>query len=494
MDVSIAIAQAETIHTRVERERKAANPHAALLRTFRNYARGYQKGTLTTKQQDILRGVTGNRFSDNVCKMVLLAATGRLQLARFEVADKTVEEWLKELWTLASMPLFSNQVHWAALRDGNHAVSLSWDNEKGQVRFSREKWWDGKSGIFISYDHRDQPEYAVKEWKDARKRLRRVIWWPDRIERYVADGNGWRPFTLSEEGDWKQAWVDASGQPLGLPVVHFRNIYMPNDSSDDDADSAYGVSELDGGVLGLQDEINDVQRDLTSGGRYTGYQMLWGTGITLDENPDGTKKPLKVEPGAFFTSQTADARYGTLAAGDLSQLERLLNVKLRAVSRMTSTPLHQITGGDWPSGEALLRADQPLVSKAVAIGGSFGPSWSSLMHKATLLANAFGQETLDTAALITAVFHAPDKSDALTQSKIADGVSKHVSQREVLRVLGKGPEQQDQIFEEIEEEKKKAQEMAVANQAAMAAVTPPTTGTGAAGESSVGGKQEKEGA
>ncbi|HYP21924.1 MAG TPA: phage portal protein [Chloroflexia bacterium] len=469
----VQLTQAETVHTRLERERKAANPKPGLLRTFRKYARGDQKGTLTTKQQDILRGLTGNRFCDNVCKMVLLAATGRLQLARFEVADESVEKWLKAVWTLASMPLFSNQVHWAALRDGDHAVSLSWDNEKGQVRFSREKWWDGKSGIFIAYDAQDQPAYAVKEWTNAQGKLRRVIWWPDRIERYIADGEGWRPYALNAETPWQEKWVDADEQPLGLPVVHFRNIYMPNDSSDDDADSSYGVSELDGGVLGLQDEINDVQRDLTSGGRYTGYQMLWGTGVTLDENPDGTKKALKVEPGAFFTSQNAQASYGTLPAGDLSQLERLLNVKLRAVSRMTSTPLHEITGDDWPSGEALLRADKPLVAKVTAIGGSFGPSWSSLMHKATLLANAFGAEGLNTDVLITAVFQAPDKSDGLTQSKIADGVSKHVSRREVLRVLGKGPEQQDQILKEIKEDKEAAQAMAVANQAAIAAVTPP---------------------
>src|SRR3712207_8958632 len=50
-------------------------------------------------------------------------------------------------------------------------------------------------------------------------------------------------------------------------------IYMAHDASSDDLDTTYGISELDGGLLGLQDEINDVHRDITAAARFTGYQM-----------------------------------------------------------------------------------------------------------------------------------------------------------------------------------------------------------------------------
>ncbi len=445
---------AETIHERLERERKAANPEAAMLADFRNYARGHQKGTLTAAQQRILRGVVGRRFCDNVCKMILQAVTARVQLARFEVSDKTVEDWLRDFWTLMSLPVLANQTHWAALRDGNHAVALSWDKEANRVRLVRERWWDGKNGIFIAYDDEDRPTYAVKEWKNTEGRVRRVVWYPDHIERYIQDGAGWKGYQLDPEaeGSWKADWKDKEGKPLGLPVVHFRNIYMPNDSSADDADALYGVSELDGGVLGLQDEINDVHRDITSAARYTGYQMMYGTGVTLDKDANDKPIPLKVEPGAVFTSENPNASYGTLPAGDLSQLEGALNIKLRAISRITSTPLHEITGGDWPSGEALLQADQPLIKKAEAIISIFGPAWSSIAHKATMLANTFGGLELDTEAMITSIFMSPDRRDPLTQGKIADAVAKHVSRREVLRLLGKGPDDQNKILTELAED------------------------------------------
>jgi hypothetical protein len=76
---------ASSIHSRIEAERKAALPHADALKTFRNYARGMQRGTLTAGQERILRGLLGNRFADNVCKRILSELRNRLRLARFEV-------------------------------------------------------------------------------------------------------------------------------------------------------------------------------------------------------------------------------------------------------------------------------------------------------------------------------------------------------------------------------------------------------------------------
>jgi hypothetical protein len=438
---------AESIHLRLERERKAALPEASRLRDFRNYARGRQKGTLTTGQQQILRSLVGQRFCHNVCKAILKAASGRLQLARFDVANAGVEEWLKDFWVLAQLPVVANQVHFATLRDGNHAVALSWDGEAGRVRLARERFWDGKQGIFIAYDEEDQPTYAVKEWK-TEKAMRRVVWWPDKIQRYIADGNGWKPYNLPDGTPWEEKWE------AGLPVVHFRNVYMPNDSSDDDADTSYGLSELDGGVLGLQDEINDVQRDITAAARYTGYQMLYGTGINLPKDATGKTIPPKVEPGAFFHTENAQGSYGTLPAGDLAQLISALNTKLRTIAQVTETPLHQITGGDWPSGEALLQADMPLVAKVETLGQMFGPAWASLAHKATTMANVFGNAGLDTDAMITTVFAPAERRDAFTRARIASTEAPHVSKREVLRLLGKSRDQQDEILKELEEEKK----------------------------------------
>lgn len=439
----------ESIHARLERERIASQPDAALLRRFRAYALGQQRSTLNREQERILRSLLGNRFCDNVCKMVLLAATGRVQLVRFDVPSGPVATWLKDWWTRAQVPTLQGRVHWATLRDGNHAVALSWDRDKGAVRLTREPWWDGKQGLWLAYDTQDQPAYAVKEWRDPVAGWRRVLWWPNAIERYVQDGSGWKPFALdpTTPGSWRDAWVDRTGAPLGLPVVHFANAYLPADS--DETDSSYGISELDGGVLGLQDEINDIHRDITSSARLAGFMQYYATGYQAERNDDGSiKDPLTVGPGYVWYNENPDGRFGTLPPGPMAELEAALRIKLQAVSRNTSTPLHLITGGDWPSGEALMRADKPLSNKAAAMCRSLGPAWASLAHKATLLATTFSNTALDTTALITAVFAPVDDPDTLQLAEQAQAIAPYVSEEEILRTLNYGPDKITQIMAE----------------------------------------------
>lgn len=449
---------ADSIHDQIEQERKRALPEAHLIRRFRAYARGRHRGTLTSGQQRILRGLMGNLFCDNVTKRVLSELRNRLRLTRFEVAGDTetsnqIGNYLKDLWVLNGLAAKSTAVHWAMFRDGNTAASLNWID--GRVVISRERWWNGTSGMFVSYDDNDKVLYAVRDWKTERG-MRRTIYYPDKIERYLQDGDGWKLTRLptDPEGQGALPWRDAQGNPLGVPVVHFANVQVPNDADtdggDEEADAHYGMSELDGGMLGLQDEINDVHRDLTAGGRFAGYQMLYGTGITT-QDAQGNEIQLKVEPGAFFTDEKPDAKFGAIEAGSLQELERLLGVKIGAVSRMSGVPNHLIAG-DWPSGEALLRAEMPLVDKIETAGASTGAAWASLAHKATVLSNAFGGTNLDTDLMITAVFAPADRRDPLTLSDIATKQAPFVSKREVLRILGKSPEEQDRILEELRTE------------------------------------------
>jgi hypothetical protein len=263
---------------------------------------------------------------------------------------------------------------------------------------------------------------------------------------HVQNGQGWRPYQLPGETAWPVPWVDRAGKPLGLPVVHFRNIYLPDDA--DDADGAYGVSELDGGILGLQDEVNDVQRDISAAARYTGYQMLYGTGLVLEKDAAGREIEPVVEPGRFFRSKDANSRFGVLPAGDLAQLLRALEVKLQATSRQSATPYHLITNGNWPSGEALLRAEQPLIQKVQTMGQVFAPAWASVAHKATVLANFFNNASLNTDAVISARYRPADRTDPVTRATVAGMLAPFVSEEEVLRILDYDPEQLARIMEE----------------------------------------------
>jgi hypothetical protein len=135
----------------------------------------------------------------------------------------------------------------------------------------------------------------------------------------------------------------------------------------------------------------------------------------------------------------------------LSQLKSALDTEHAALSTSTNVPSHVIAG-DWPSGEALIQADRPLVDQAEELADNFGPAWASVMHKATEIANAFGKARLNPDALITTIFRPADKSDLLTMSAVASAVAPYVSNEEVLRILRYSPEKIKQIQSEKSDE------------------------------------------
>ena len=416
---------AESLHAKLEREREAAMPDAADLMVWRNYARGRQDQPLSADQKRHLAGLTKHRFADNVCHKVLAIGASRLELTGFAVENQAVQAFLADLWTKTHLADLQYDIHYATLRDGNHAALLGWrvaegvdeDGDAiqtGRATIQRERWWDGASGMFVAYGDDGRPAYAVKEWEvvgeSKRSTTRRTVYFPDHIERYVQEGQGWRPFPLEgEDATGIVPWVKKDGSQLGIPVVHFAN------GSDD---APYGVSDLDGGIIGLQDQINDLHWDLTAAARLSGYPIYTATGVPVAKNADGTDKPFRVGPGFVLRSDSPDARFNMLQAGDMSQLIDTLRMKVRTVAANTMTPEHDIGGGDWPSGVALLRADMPAVVKAERGARSLGPAWETAMHRATEIANAFGSERLDEDALITAEFADPARLDALAKAEV----------------------------------------------------------------------------
>jgi len=418
---------AESIHERLERERDAAMPEAAELKVWREYSRGRQSQPLSADQKRHLAGLTTHRFADNVCHKVLAIGASRLELTGFTVDNEPVRTFLAGLWTKSHLADLQYDAHYATYRDGNHAALLGWQvtdgvngdgapTRTGRVTIQRERWWDGTAGVFVAYGDDGLPVYAVKEFAlaDGRKTplTRRTVYFPDRIERYVQEGKGWRFFPLPTDGPDATGivpWLKKDGSPLGIPVVHFAN------GSDDDA--PYGISDLDGGVIGLQDQINDLHWDIVAAARMAGYQMYTATGVSTPKDANGNDRPLRVGPGMVLRTDNANGRFGVLQAGDMSQLIETLRVKVQTVASNTMTPEHYIGGGDWPSGAALVRADMPLVAKTELGAKSLGPAWQTVAHRATELANAYGSERLDEDALIEATFADPARLDALAKAE-----------------------------------------------------------------------------
>jgi hypothetical protein len=424
----------ESIHDEIDRTRKELQPNAEKINIYRDYSIGKQRGTISADQMAILLSLTGHDHADNVSDTVIATGASRLEFLGYTCEDVPVQTFLDEFYIRNSLAEVQYDVHYAMGRDGTHALSLSWLPQigpggtiqpgAGRPVVSHEPWWNGHTGMFVAFEPDGRTKkYAVKDFRqniNGRDRLRRVIWFPDHIERFIKDGAGWQTFRL--DGDPEDGfirWEKRDGSPLGIPVVVFANGRFGL--------APYGESDLAGGVVGLQDDVNDFQRDLSAAGRLTAYSMYWVTGHDLGKNP------MTVGPGQMMYASSKEANFGSFAPGSLEEIIRGLREKIATIARVTQTPQHLITGGDWPSGEALIRAETPLVDRTSRNKRSVDPSWTEAGHRSTEMFNAFGRGALDENAMITTEFTPPERLDELTLSQIE---SARVNQDIALLELG----------------------------------------------------------
>jgi hypothetical protein len=450
------------VHERIEKDRRVSQPERTRWQTvknFRLYARGRQRGTLNADQIRLLEGVTGNPFCDNVCSLILDEHAGRLRLARFDVENNEVSDYLFDMWVKNSFPKLAADNNRATFRDGNHCIALDWEPDDdpgnpygGRVVLARERFWNGTDGMFVMYADGGDMMYAVKEWTslDTGER-RRNVYFDDYFQRFVFRGGAWVTYTLDGDDALFMAqpngaiglpWLKRDGSPLHIPVVHFTQ------GSDDD--TFYGFSLLDGGVLGFQDQINAIQQDMTAAAMLNGSPQTTSKGFALPIDPD-TNAPVAIRtgPGKHHHNEEVTAEWGTIPPGSLAELETAYLSKSKAVMRMTKTPYH-IISGEWPSGNALYRADLPIVNATKERVDGMGPKYSTVAHRSVELANAFGTASLDETALIRALFESPEQRDDLGKWEIVEKAAPFVSEEESLRLAGYPPDKIEQILKERE--------------------------------------------
>lgn len=393
---------AQNTHDMITEEREDALPDRAMTRQYREYVEGDHAATLTIEQSRMLGPDSSNPLADNVLKMVLNASAARLELTGYECEDQVVLDFLTfDLFTKNNFGKIVFDANFAMLRDGDHFLGLDWLPESSRPIVKQIKVWDGIDGMFVAYDGYGLPSYACREWHeviDGKERVRRTIYYPDRIERWIQEGKGWKPYRNGGDPEGTNGiikWTKTDGSPLGIPVVHLANGSYK--------DSHYGVSDIKG-MLALQDDINSIQNDISAASKFTGFKMYWGTGISTEET-------FRVGPGMMVKANDPAAKFGEFDPGEITQLISAHDHKRQTIAVNTQTPIHVITGANWPSGMALLQADMPLISKAERLAKITGPQWTTLAHRATEMANAFGGMGLNEDAPITSVFADPMKLD-----------------------------------------------------------------------------------
>lgn len=294
--------------------------------------------------------------------------------------QETVTQWLAQnRWETLQRKLYR-----ALVRDGAAYILTSFTN--AAPVYSLREAYDGRCGAAYVYANNNSDEvlFALNTWYQGTDRYL-DLYFPDRIEKYInRDGSTWERRQDTPDEQWPIDWTDNKGAPLGLALVKF-------DISDSDIEDA----------VQIQQDINDALLDLLATSRTMGFPQRYIIGTSNPEyllneygNPliDIFGRPIRrnltTSPGSIFVIQGKESQFGQLgqATADTSVLDKLLHL----LSLVTTVPTFYFTGGDIPSGVALIQAESRLNSKVEDHQGELTPAVEALLRLSLRLSNTFG--------------------------------------------------------------------------------------------------------
>jgi hypothetical protein len=415
----------------------------------RRYHEGDQEVYLTERAAEFL-GLHGsaNKFRLNTCQTVVGAILEKLLVAGFgtneaegESATPTQRSWAWDLWQANRMDALAADVHEWTLRDGEAFVIVDWDAVNGMPRLIPHPRFvdagNGGDGYGVRMVYPDEnaslpPLFACKQWTETivggnglrTSRMRRTLYFPERIERYYYSG-GWKPYEDPDQ-PWTAPWVTQDGKPLGIAAIHFKNRNLRCEAWD---------------AIPLQDGINKSLIDLLATADQSAFRIFFAAGWipTTDGKPpkaDGTNL-LPITPGSLLGTPNAEGKLTAIEPANLDQLAGLVQKLIMWTAGATSTPLarFQITG-QVASADTMKEGDQPLDAKIEQRQSLFGNAWEDVLGLARRLANTFGDANRDEAVEFSTNWFRTANLDDLEQKRKLG-----VPQEMIWSEMGYSPEQ-----------------------------------------------------
>lgn len=386
---------------------------------YRDYYDGEHSAQLTERLKKFLNIKSGLEFNLNLCPVVVDSLAERLVVTGFDAGEQSATFW--SWWEQNDMDGVQADLHLSAVRDGDGYILVDWDEGQGRPAFWHELACDG-DGVTVHYgERRKEPIFASKRWRvesenpgEAGKVRRLNLYYPNRIEKYIDTGDRkqgdgrlevWAEFSENSGDPWPIPWTmnnKPDGEPIGVPVVHFRNRAQGYN---------HGQSELKS-VLGPQNGLNKSVIDLLSAADTGAFGIRWVTG--------GDTGGADVYPGAIYSFDSSDTRVGTWEAMDLSQLINMVNQFKLWAAQVSRTPISafQITGQIAAEG-TLKQQESGLVAKAENRQVFFGNSWERVMELGRRLNNVFGNEEMNEEQNISTQWASAETRSALDDAQVA---------------------------------------------------------------------------
>ena len=409
---------------------------------FQQYYRGEHRVLLTDRLLQFLRLHSELTFRDNFCDVIVDVLAERLNVIGFAVEsdDDAVANQLWQWWQANRADATQGVTHTEAIMKGDSYVLVDWDMENERPRFQFQppdlitpRYWGGTRMVqFISKKWTEQPELGGSH------RTRLNLYWPDRVEKFVAPSSGgvWQQHRDPGETEWPQRWTDSAGTPIGVSMIHFRNRPLSDD---------FGTSEL-ADIISLQDLLNKTLLDLVRILDTQAFPQRWTLGIKAPTQWD-------ITPGAVWALQAETlqgARVGEFTASDIEAPKKAIEMFIRHMAGQSRTPQHLFHfEGEFPSGEALKTAEAGLVKKAKERQVNFGNSWEDVMGMALKLQAVFGNNsTIPDNTIIQTLWDDPETRNAkLLLETLTLKAGLGVSRDQLLREMGYSQEMIDRMNE-----------------------------------------------
>ena len=411
-----------------------ADDRRADYETARNYYNGEHDTALTDRLKKFLPPRLS--FKDNFMNVVVDTLSERLNVIGFDIEDEAIGEWAWDLWRQNRMDYTQNVIHTEAIMLGDSYILCDWDEENQRPRWTHQM----AEMIIPHYNEANRTiDWASKKWiqrphlgQEPETRLN--LYYPDRVEKYVAKGGVWGQYQDDADEAWPVPWLAGDGSPLGVPFIHFRNRPMGGD---------FGQSEILN-VIPMQDLLNKSLIDLTMILDTLAFPQRY----TLNVNHGSSR--LDILPGSVteFHSEFDGGQVGQWNAANVDSPLRAIESLVQHIAGTTRTPQHlfQVMGGA-PSGEALKTAESGLVNKAKQRMVNFGNAWEDAVAMALRIQAAFGTAAGELEDMqFSTTWDDPETRNEqshmeVLKAKAELGVTKH----QLFREMGYTQEQIDQM-------------------------------------------------
>ena len=301
------------------------------------------------------------KFRQNWCSVVINSVLDRMELYGWSHADETLNSVLSEVWTETGLSLESNEVHESALICGESFL-IGWKEEGEPIEFYFND--PRRAACFYDSDRPKIKTYAAKWW-DAEDGCHMLLYYPDRLERYIAPGKQMSDMRAEESGSFVLETDGISPNPFGvIPVFHFRNGLRSHES------------DLKN-VVEIQDAINKLFCDMMVTAEFSAFPARY-----VISSAD--IQPLKNAPNQIWDLPAGlegqqGTQVGTLEASNLNNYSDQIESLAQSISSITRTPRHYFEHQSTQiSGEALITMEAPLVKKVNQKRELYGDVWQEV--------------------------------------------------------------------------------------------------------------------